>query len=227
MESAEQESSRRLDQFVDAAFGFAVTLLVISGGAPTSLDALVQALLRAPAFAMSFSLIAMFWLAHRDYGRLTTRHGGGSTALSLAVVFAVLIYVFPLRVLSESAFHALSGGRLPGRELLNSFGDLRTLYVVYASGFVVLAGLYFLLFTTVRAERATSEAAVTDAAGWRRNMAILFVSGLASGAAAMALPMDRFPWIPGTIYALIPIAIGLGYATAKKRPAAAFPEAAV
>lgn len=221
MRTYSEESSRRLDQFVDAAFGFAVTLLVISGGAPEDLDALVQALFRAPAFAMSFSLIALFWLAHRDYGRLTNGHTGWSTALSLTVVFAVLIYVFPLRLLSESAFHAFSGGRLPGRGLLNSFEDLRTLYVVYASGFIVLAGLYLLLFSSVTPGRASSEAALNEARGWRRNMAILATAGLGSAAAALLLPIERFPWVPGTVYGLIPLAVGLGYALGKPRTAPA------
>jgi uncharacterized membrane protein len=219
------EAARRLDQFVDAAFGFAVTLLVISGGAPTDLDALVEALWRAPAFAMSFCLIALFWLAHRDYARLAATRTAWATALSLAIVFTALVYVFPLRLLSESAFHAFSGGRLPGRDLLSSFEDLRTLYVVYALGFVALGGLFFLLFRTVTPERAASEAALRDARGWRRSMAILLAAGLASAATALLLPMSGFPWVPGTIYGLIPLAIWIGSALDRPRGPAAVPEA--
>ena len=40
---------KRLDQFVDAAFGFAVTLLVISGAQPENLKDLQAALRNIPA----------------------------------------------------------------------------------------------------------------------------------------------------------------------------------
>lgn len=38
MAATDPESRKRLDQFVDAAFGFAVTLLVILGAQPETLD---------------------------------------------------------------------------------------------------------------------------------------------------------------------------------------------
>ncbi|MDQ2701254.1 MAG: TMEM175 family protein [Pseudomonadota bacterium] len=56
----------RIETFVDAAFAFAVTLLVISFDAiPDSAQALVQALKGVPAFAASFALLAMLWWALR------------------------------------------------------------------------------------------------------------------------------------------------------------------
>lgn len=213
------QSSQRLDQFVDAAFAFSVTLLIISDGAPDSLDALLNALLRAPAFAMSFSLIAMFWLAHREYSRLAGGSNAWSTSLSLAMVFTVLVYVFPLRVLSESGFHALSGGFLPGRDLLGSFDDLRTLYIVYASAFVVLSTLYVLLFSTAVATPRDDQA-LGPAKEWRGIMALLLCAGVLSAALALILPLQAVPWAPGVSYGIIPIGIGLmsALANGRKRP---------
>ena len=59
-------SDTRLQAFVDAAFAFAVTLLVIATGESIPRDSadLVAALKRVPAFAAGFALIAMFWYAH-------------------------------------------------------------------------------------------------------------------------------------------------------------------
>ncbi len=49
----------RLETFCDAAFAFAVTLLVISGeGIPGSYQELIVALKGIPAFAASFAAIA-------------------------------------------------------------------------------------------------------------------------------------------------------------------------
>ena len=203
---AEDEvANRRLDAFVDAAFAFSVTLLLISGGAATSLDDLVAALGRLPAFLASFALIAMFWLSHRDYGRMARLRGPAATLLSLAIVFVVLVYVFPLRLLTESAFHFMSGGRLPGQGLLGSFGDLRTLYVVYGAGFVVLATLYALLFATVRGDRAVSPAHEVDAREWTGIYLVLMACGVLSILAAVVGPLRQAPWLPGVVYGLIPL----------------------
>ncbi len=216
---AEDEvANRRLDAFVDAAFAFSVTLLLISGGAATSLDDLVAALGRLPAFLASFALIAMFWLSHRDYGRMARLRGPAATLLSLAIVFVVLVYVFPLRLLTETAFHFLSGGRLPGQGLLGSFSDLRTLYVVYGAGFVVLAALYALLFATVRGERAASPAHEVDAREWTGIYLVLMACGVLSILAALVGPLRHAPWLPGVVYGLIPLGQRLVARYVRPRP---------
>ena len=54
----------RLEAFVDAAFAFAVTLLVISlDGIPGDTSQLLDALKQIPAFAASFCLLVFFWFA--------------------------------------------------------------------------------------------------------------------------------------------------------------------
>ena len=49
----------------------------------------------------------------------------------LAIVFAVLVFVFPLRLLIETAAHFLSGGRLPGAGLIASFDQLGILDALF------------------------------------------------------------------------------------------------
>ena len=67
----------RLDNFTDAAFAFAVTLLVIGGSeAPTSLAMLARAVAEVPAFAIGFAIIAMFWFAHVRWRRFAARATG-------------------------------------------------------------------------------------------------------------------------------------------------------
>jgi hypothetical protein len=133
----EHEAAKRLDAFVDAAFAFAVTLLVIAGAeGPSSLTALGAAMGRIPASLGAFVLIAMFWLAYRDFGRMAPRRDSLSSLNGLAIVFVVLVYVFPLRMLVESGFVWISGGRLPGEVIIHTLGDLRLLFRVYGLGFV-------------------------------------------------------------------------------------------
>jgi len=61
----------RLETFTDAAFAFAVTLLVIGGGdsIPMSFEEMVRAIKQVPAFAASFANIMLFWYAHHIWSR--------------------------------------------------------------------------------------------------------------------------------------------------------------
>ncbi|MEY4554908.1 MAG: hypothetical protein RL093_27 [Pseudomonadota bacterium] len=203
--------SQRLDAFVDAAFAFAVSLLIIAGGEPLrSFDDLLAALARIPAFACGFALILLFWMAHRTWSSLSPSRDGWATTLSLSVVFSVLVFVFPLRLLTDTATHFLSGGLLPGRGLIYSFSELRWTYVIYGIGFAVLSGLYVLLFR--QAQRAIGSSDVTrsrDAARWSRTWMLAAATGFLSGAVACTPLLTAAPWLPGVTYQLIPLGIGL------------------
>ena len=225
--------TERIDNFVDAAFAFATTLLVISvGDPPTSLDELRQALLRTPAFAAGFALIALFWWQHHSYAALRPRRDGLSLLLSLAIVFVILVYVFPLRLLMESGLAFMSGGLLPGRDLVRSGEDLRLLYGVYATGFIALGALYAALYRHAgvvlardgEAERADRAFTVAG------SCLILAAAGLLSALLAALLPFDGRGGLvsagPGLAYTLIGPAMTAYYwwwTPALKRRSAAVP----
>jgi uncharacterized membrane protein len=135
----------RIEAFVDAAFAFAVTLLVISFNAlPDSAEALLQALKGVPAFAASFALLAMLWWTHADWSRRYGLDDGRSVLLSLLLVFLVLVYVYPLRIIFTAFFGWISHGWLPVGIAIDSTRDLQLLFTAYAVawttlGFVVVA----------------------------------------------------------------------------------------
>ncbi len=210
--------TQRQDAFVDAAFAFAVSLLIIAGGEPlTSVGDLQLALARIPAFACGFALIALFWVAHRSWSRLSDARDGWTTFLSLAVVFAVLVFVFPLRLLTETATHFMSGGRLPGAGLMTSFDDLRWTYVIYGGAFGVLAGLHMLLFAHAARALANDPAARAQAVSWTRTWGLALVAAAASCLVAMTPLLPAAPWLPGAAYNLIPL--GLAAAALMRRRA--------
>ena len=212
--------SKRLDAFVDAAFAFAVTLLLVAGADTTAtLDGLKKALLQIPASAAAFVLIALFWMAHRDYGRMAPRRDGLSTLLSLAIVFSVLVYVFPLRMLVSSGFHWISGGRLPGSTLIRTVSDLSDLFFLYGLGFAFLGLLFVALFAHVArkgellgADADHREQAAEHAVIWL----ISSLAGLFSALLAVFGPMRQAPWLPGVAYWLIPIAIWIRLALVRR-----------
>jgi uncharacterized membrane protein len=89
---ADDRAAGRLDNFVDGAFAFALTLLVIADGSEGFDYAhLVEAMWRVPAFAGGFALIANFWYAHVAWRRAGGASDTGAVLISLALVFTVLI----------------------------------------------------------------------------------------------------------------------------------------
>jgi len=204
-------SSSRVDAFVDAAFAFCMTLLVVAGGdLPQTLEDLTGALLRVPAFAVGFALLALFWWAHHSFRRLHARDDATSLLLSLIIVFVIMIYVYPLRLLGESTAYYISGRTLPGSDLVRSADDMGVLYVVYGAGFIALSALYVLLFR--HAARHARDAWTRQQAGY--SVASWIICGLVGALSiglALGLPSGN-PWnagVPGMTYMLIPILIGL------------------
>jgi hypothetical protein len=211
--------TQRLDAFVDAAFAFAVSLLIIAGGEPLrSFDDLIRALLRIPSFLAGFALIILFWLAHRTWSSLGPRRDGMATLLSVAVVFSVLVFVFPLRLLTETALYFISGGRLPGGGLIESFGQLGWTYAIYGFGFSILSVLYVLLFRHARAGLERDDPRWTAANDWGRTWTLAAVTGVVSGAVALSPLLPSAPWLPGCIYWLMPLGIW-GFAIMDRRRA--------
>lgn len=137
----------RLEAFVDAAFAFSVTLLVISIDAiPDSAQALAVALKTIPSFAVCFAMIAMFWHAHARWSRRYGLDDGASTVLSLLLVFLVLVYVYPLRLNFGVFFAWITDGWLPWPMKVAGGADISFMFVTYGLAFVTMSlcllGLY-------------------------------------------------------------------------------------
>ena len=209
---AASNETNRLDNFIDAAFAFAVSLLIIAGAEPLrDFDDLVTALRRIPAFAGGFALVVMFWLGHRTFGRTVPGRGGRSTLISLTIVFAVLVWIFPARLLMETAFFFMSGGTTPGGGLVTTLDELRWIYVIYGLGFALLGGLYWLLYQEAlsRSDAGIAPENLADVRDWRDTWALTAAVGVISAIIAATLPLQHMPWAPGVAYNLIPLALGL------------------
>lgn len=144
----------RSEAFFDAAFAFAITLMVISIDAiPDTAEKLVDALKSVPAFAASFMLIVLFWRGHADWSRrygLNDRH---SQRLALWLVFIVLVFIYPLRMVFGAFFGFASGYWLPAHVQLRTVDDLRVMFVVFAIGFGAMGSCIYLLYRYAWSQR--------------------------------------------------------------------------
>lgn len=198
----------RLEVFTDAAFAFAISMLVISlSGIPKSYGDLLLALKGAPAFAASFATIASFWHNHRQWSRRFGLEDGPATVTSLLLVFVMLVFVYPLKMVFSALFAWLTQGWLPSTFVLEQNADLPGLFVVYGFAFCALTGLLALLHWRALAVGAELRLSRVERLGTRGEIvsfALMAATGLLSALFAALTPTHLGVWA-GFAYLLLPL----------------------
>lgn len=202
----------RLETFVDAAFAFALTMLVISvDQVPETFDQLLEALKRVPGFAASFAILLMFWHGHYRWSRRYGIEDTYSVLLSLLLVFLVLVSLYPLRMMMSGALHAISGGWLPTEVRIEDISDIRAFFVLYGVAYALMAGILGALFLRARAVRLEPPLSPYERAGVDAEVEAWLVSaafGTASALLAIVLPPRLLPiavWLYAAMAIVMPL----------------------
>jgi uncharacterized membrane protein len=202
----------RLETFADAAFAFALTLLVISVDTiPESYDQLIFALKGVPAFAASFASIAFLWIAHRKWSRRYGLEDLPSTLITLCLIFVMLVYVYPLKMVFSGLFAWLSGGWLPATFTVTSASELAGLFIVYGIGFGVVMSIFALLYGRALRIADTLELNPIERMETRVDVVmslILAGTGITSALFAWLVPPALGVWA-GFIYMTLPISMSV------------------
>jgi uncharacterized membrane protein len=141
------ESMTRIEVFSDAAFAFAVTMLVISlSTIPQNYHELLTALQRIPSFAASFAVMMLIWITHRRWSQRFGLDDGISTFLTLALIFVVLVYVYPLKLIMDLMFYAFSQSWFPADFQVSSTAEVAVLLAIFSVGFFLIALIQFGLY---------------------------------------------------------------------------------
>lgn len=215
----------RTESFVDAAFAFAITLLIIKlERIPGSSAELVATLKNIPAYAVSFVFMAVHWNAHHRWSRRYGLDDRQTTLLSLLLVFLVLIYVFPLRIMFSTFFGWVSRGYLPSEFRIDSMFDLQVTFAVYAIAAMTMSLCISLLYQHAIARRETLQLSAYELwlsrvhlHIWRGQMLVAAVSLTA----ALCLREGMAPiWgaLPGFVYFLSAVIAPLAVRLAGPEP---------
>lgn len=190
----------RLDNFTDAAFAFAVSLLVIGGArAPDDFDALLLSLGDIPAFAFGFAVMALFWLGHVRWRRLRGDGDLLSIFLTLLLIFLTLVYVQPLRGMAAATGLWFTGhGQTFG-------GSLTGLFAVYGTGFVAMSLTMTALFTEALRRADLTAAEEANIRGER----VIWLILAATGALSILFSQTPYGVWAAMLYATLPVTIGL------------------
>ncbi len=97
------DNMTRIETFVDAAFAFAFTMLVISiDEIPKSPPELFELSRDIPAFVFSALIIGAVWLAHAKWSRTFGLQDSITVYLSLALVILMLVFVYPIKLMMQA-----------------------------------------------------------------------------------------------------------------------------
>ena len=199
----------RIETFVDAAFAFALTLLVISiDEIPRSPAQLVETARDIPAFVISALLIGQLWLVHVGWSRIFGLQDRVTVFLSLALVMLVLIFVYPLKLMFQSGIIYFSSGALGANVMVDDGEwtdiDVSNMFLFTAAGVLCLVVIVIALYLYgLRFREQLRLNAFEVYLSWKRMMsaAVVGLTAILCGIAAITLTGVALPFS------------GLGYMT--------------
>ncbi len=210
----------RLETFMDAAFAFATTMLVISGGEiPKNYPEMILALKDIPSFIASFLIIMLFWAGHRAWSRRYGLEDRTTLLISISLIFVLLVYIYPLRLMFSTLFNFLSNGWLPTRFELKSRHELIGLFIIYGFGLSAMGGLMALLYW--RAKSASEALKLNPLEIIKTNLEItsylvVSLTGLTSAVYAWLMP-PNLDLLGGFLYMTLPVTIPVVEARYKRK----------
>jgi uncharacterized membrane protein len=210
----------RLETFIDAAFAFAITMLVIAAQQiPDDIETLLAAFKNVPVFVVSIIVLGIFWRGHWLWSRRYGLEDGISIFISWAMIVTILIYMYPLKAIFSSMWFLLSDGRLGHALGPHSGSQTRALFAVFALGFTAIALEVVLLYLRAWQLRKplrlnARERLITlyEVTGWGIPVGV----GIISLALALVLPRDRIDW-SGWVYFSMAILVPLHSAYRSRR----------
>lgn len=196
----------RLETFIDAAFAFAITTLVIAAQQiPGSIEELLAAFRNVPTFICSIAVIWIFWRGHWLWSRRYGLEDGASILISWSLLVTVLIYIYPLRAVYGAMWFSLTGGAAGQRLGTATAAEYRSLFAAFAIGFSAMAFEILLLNfrawqlrEPLRLDARERLLTVGQIRGWSLPTGV----GLLSLVLALTLPIEKLGW-SGWIYFLL------------------------
>jgi uncharacterized membrane protein len=142
----------RLENFSDAVFGMAITLLLISTSPPVNFSELKRFTYELFPFLACITLIVLIWHEHYIFFQRYGLRTGRMIALNTLFLVIILFYVYPLKFLTKlilvGPLAYLTGNELLLREIKSMIHaqDVGQLMIIYGIGatsvFLVLALMY-------------------------------------------------------------------------------------
>src|SRR5881409_1043272 len=194
----------RLETFIDAAFAFAISMLVIAAQQiPDNIQALLAAFKNVPTFICCIAVLGIFWRGHWLWSRRYGLEDSVSILISWAMIVTILIFIYPLKAIFGAMWYLISSGQVGQRFSLHTTeSQARAIFAIYALGLIAISAEILLL--NLRAWQLRKplrlndrESMVTrgELSGW----SVPVFVGIVSLVFALTLPAEQIQW-SGWIY---------------------------
>ena len=201
----------RLETFIDSAFAFAISMLVIAAQQiPDNIQALLAAFKNVPTFICSIAVLGIYWRGHWLWSRRYGLEDGVSILISWMMIVTMLIFIYPLKAIFGAMWNFLSNGQVGQPFSLHTTeSQARTIFAIYALGLIAISAEILLL--NLRAwqlreplrlnarERLMTHGELT---GWSIPVSVGIVSLIFS----FTLPIEQIAWC-GWVYFLMAILV--------------------
>jgi hypothetical protein len=198
----------RLETFIDAAFAFAISMLVIAAQQiPDNIQALLAAFKNVPTFVCCIAVLGIFWRGHWLWSRRYGLEDSASILISWAMIVTILILIYPLKAIFGAMWYLISSGHVGQRFSLHTTeSEARTIFAIYALGLVAISAEILLL--NLRAwqlreplrlnarERLVTRGELT---GWSVPVSV----GIISFVLALILPREQIAWSGWVYFSMI------------------------
>ena len=203
----------RVEAIADAVFGLVLAMLLLNEHPPDSFAGLFVAMKSLIPFAITFTFVAMVWFEHYLWFRRYDLHDGPLIALTFVLLFLVVGFAYPLKLLFTALAIQVVGpvGDLTLQKL-GDFSDIGPLFLLYSGGYAAIYGTIALLYWIALRRRVDLELDVRETILTRSSIAssLVHVSvGLLSvllTLVSLAIAPDCLimrTGMPGWIYCLI------------------------
>src|SRR5712692_9256748 len=198
----------RLETFIDAAFAFAISMLVIAAQQiPDNIQTLLAAFKNVPTFVCSIAVLGIFWRGHWLWSRRYGLEDSASILISWVMIVTILIFIYPLKAIFGAMWYFLSNGQVGQPFSLHTTeAQARTIFVIYALGLVAISTEILLL--NLRAWQLREplrlnplERLITrgELMGWSIPVSV----GIVSLIFALTLPAEQIQWSGWVYFSMI------------------------
>ncbi len=198
----------RLETFIDAAFAFAISMLVIAAQQiPDNIQTLLAAFKNVPTFVCSIAVLGIFWRGHWLWSRRYGLEDSASILISWGMIVTILIFIYPLKAIFGAMWYFLSSGQVgQPLSLHTTESQARTIFAIYALGLIAISAEILLL--NLRAWQLREplrlnarEKLVTrgELTGWSIPVSV----GIVSLVFALTLPKEQIQWSGWVYFSMI------------------------
>jgi uncharacterized membrane protein len=198
------ENPGRIENFSDAVFALAITLLLISTSPPSNFEQIKSFAWNVIPFVLCISLIVLTWYEHFTFFyRYGLRHGRVIVLNSLFLII-VLFYVYPLKFLTKMILVPIA--YFTGNEkLLNDFKgvikgeDWSDLMIIYGLGAASISFVLMLMYRHALKNAEDLELNEIEIFDTRTSIRTNFLMGIIPLISVFMAFMFRGQWIAGMV----------------------------